>query len=391
MEKAWIVLQKEVLDNLRDRRAITSTLLGTLLGPGLMLLLFFVIGRTVEEQTERLLELPVIGAEHAPGLVAFLEQNGVGVVQPPPNPEEAVRVGDLDVVLAIDSGFGESLEQGVPAQVQLIVDDSRQSSSVVVNRVENLLREYSGTIVALRLVARGISPVILSPLAVENVDVATPQSETAELLSMMPYFLIFSVFLGGMHLAIDTTAGERERGSLEPLLINPLTRRDLVLGKLGATIAFTLVSVVGTLVAFWIMLAVVPLEGIIGTQVSLELGSIARIFLITLPMVLLAASIQTIIAAFSRNYKEAQSYLSFLPLVPALPGMFLAFVPVRASLWMMLIPTFGQQLIINQIMRQEPVLPLNIVVSSLFTVLIAILLIWVAVSLYRRERILFGR
>ncbi len=391
MEKAWIVLQKEVLDNLRDRRAITSTLLGTLLGPGLMLLLFFVIGRTVEEQTERLLELPVIGAEHAPGLVAFLEQNGVGVVQPPPNPEEAVRVGDLDVVLAIDSGFGESLEQGVPAQVQLIVDDSRQSSSVVVNRVENLLREYSGTIVALRLVARGISPVILSPLAVETVDVATPQSETAELLSMMPYFLIFSVFLGGMHLAIDTTAGERERGSLEPLLINPLTRRDLVLGKLGATIAFTLVSVVGTLVAFWIMLAIVPLEGIIGTQVSLELGSIARIFLITLPMVLLAASIQTIIAAFSRNYKEAQSYLSFLPLVPALPGMFLAFVPVRASLWMMLIPTFGQQLIINQIMRQEPVLPLNIVVSSLFTVLIAILLIWVAVSLYRRERILFGR
>ncbi len=391
MEKAWIVLQKEVLDNLRDRRAITSTLLGTLLGPGLMLLLFFVIGRTVEEQTERLLELPVIGAEHAPGLVAFLEQNGVGVVQPPPNPEEAVRVGDLDVVLAIDSGFGESLEQGVPAQVQLIVDDSRQSSSVVVNRVENLLRDYSGTIVALRLVARGISPVILSPLAVETVDVATPQSETAELLSMMPYFLIFSVFLGGMHLAIDTTAGERERGSLEPLLINPLTRRDLVLGKLGATIAFTLVSVVGTLVAFWIMLAVVPLEGIIGTQVSLELGSIARIFLITLPMVLLAASIQTIIAAFSRNYKEAQSYLSFLPLVPALPGMFLAFVPVRASLWMMLIPTFGQQLIINQIMRQEPVLPLNIVVSSLFTVLIAILLIWVAVSLYRRERILFGR
>ncbi len=391
MEKAWIVLQKEVLDNLRDRRAITSTLLGTLLGPGLMLLLFFVIGRTVEEQTERLLELPVIGAEHAPGLVAFLEQNGVGVVQPPPNPEEAVRVGDLDVVLAIDSGFGESLEQGVPAQVQLIVDDSRQSSSVVVNRVENLLRDYSGTIVALRLVARGISPVILSPLAVETVDVATPQSETAELLSMMPYFLIFSVFLGGMHLAIDTTAGERERGSLEPLLINPLTRRDLVLGKLGATIAFTLVSVVGTLVAFWIMLAIVPLEGIIGTQVSLELGSIARIFLITLPMVLLAASIQTIIAAFSRNYKEAQSYLSFLPLVPALPGMFLAFVPVRASLWMMLIPTFGQQLIINQIMRQEPVLPLNIVVSSLFTVLIAILLIWVAVSLYRRERILFGR
>ncbi len=391
MEKAWIVLQKEVLDNLRDRRAITSTLLGTLLGPGLMLLLFFVIGRTVEEQTERLLELPVIGAEHAPGLVAFLEQNGVGVVQPPPNPEEAVRVGDLDVVLAIDSGFGESLEQGVPAQVQLIVDDSRQSSSVVVNRVENLLRDYSGTIVALRLVARGISPVILSPLAVETVDVATPQSETAELLSMMPYFLIFSVFLGGMHLAIDTTAGERERGSLEPLLINPLTRRDLVLGKLGATIAFTLVSVAGTLVAFWIMLAVVPLEGIIGTQVSLELGSIARIFLITLPMVLLAASIQTIIAAFSRNYKEAQSYLSFLPLVPALPGMFLAFVPVRASLWMMLIPTFGQQLIINQIMRQEPVLPLNIVVSSLFTVLIAILLIWVAVSLYRRERILFGR
>jgi sodium transport system permease protein len=391
MAKIWIVLQKEVLDNLRDRRAITSTLLGTLLGPGLMLLLFFVIGRTVEEQTERVLELPVIGAENAPSLISYLEQNMVEIVEPPPNPEEAVRVGDLNVVLVIDANFGESLNQGMPAELQLIVDDSRQSSSVVINRVENLLREYSSTIVALRLVARGISPVILSPLAVENVDVATPQSETAELLSMMPYFLIFSVFLGGMHLAIDTTAGERERGSLEPLLINPVTRRELVLGKLGATIAFTLVSVIGTLVAFWIMLALVPLEGIIGTQVSLELGSMARIFLITLPMVLLAASIQSIIAAFSRNYKEAQSYLSFLPLVPALPGMFLAFVPVRASLWMMLIPTFGQQLIINQVMRQEPVLPLNVVISSVVTVVIALALVWVAVWLYRREQILFGR
>ncbi|NUM46733.1 MAG: ABC transporter permease [Anaerolineales bacterium] len=391
LNRILIIFQKEVLDNLRDRRALTSTLMGTLLGPGLMLLLFFVLGRTIEEATQQALQLPIVGAEHAPNLVQFLEQNNVEILEAPANPEESVRVGDYDVILVISENYGENLQRGYPATVELIVDDSRQSSQVDVNRTEQLLDNYTQQLAVLRLVARGVSPVILQPLSVETVDVATPQSQAASLLGTMPYFLIFSVFLGGMHLAIDTTSGERERNSLEPLLSNPVARRDMVLGKMAATVLFTIISLVGTLAAFGVLFNVVPLEEFLGTRINIGVGVMLSIFLICLPMVGVAAAIQTIIAAFSRNYKEAQSYLSFLPLIPALPGMFLAFVPVKPTLWMMLIPTFGQQLIINQLMREEPVLLMNVVVSVVVTLVVAILLTVVSVALYKREQILFGR
>jgi sodium transport system permease protein len=391
LNKILVIFQKEVLDNLRDRRALTSTLMGTLLGPGLMLLLFFVLGRTFDEAAQQALQLPVIGGEHAPNLIQFLEQHNVTILEAPANPEESVRVGDHDVILVIAEDYGENLQSGLPATVELIVDDSRQSSQIDVNRTEQLLETYSEQLATLRLVARGISPIILQPLSVETVDVATPQSQAANLLGTMPYFLIFSVFLGGMHLAIDTTAGERERNSLEPLLINPVSRRDMVLGKMLATVLFTLMSLVGTLAAFGILFNRVPLEEFVGARINIGLGVMVGIFLICLPMVGLASAIQTIIAAFSRNYKEAQSYLSFLPLIPALPGMFLAFVPVKATLWMMMIPTFGQQLLINQLMREEPVLAMNVVVSVTVTLIVSALLTVVAIVLYRRERILFGR
>lgn len=385
------IFQKEVLDNFRDRRALTSTLMGTLLGPGLMLLLFFVLGRTMDEATQQALQLPVIGANYAPNLIQFLEQHNVEILEAPDNPEASVRVGEQDVILVISEDYGTSVENGLPATIELIVDDSRQSSQVDVNRIENLLDAYNQQLASLRLVARGVSPLILQPLSVEKVDVATPQSQAANLLGMLPYFLIFSVFLGGMHLAIDTTAGERERNSLEPLLIAPVSRRDMTLGKMAATMLFTIFSLVGTLLAFGILFNLVPLEELVGARINIGLGVLWKIFLICLPMVGLAAAIQTIIAAFSRNYKEAQSYLSFLPLIPALPGMFLAFVPVKATLWMMLIPTFGQQLIINQLMREEPVLTLNVVVSVTVTLVLSVVFTGVAVNLYKKDRILFGR
>ncbi|NJN44035.1 MAG: ABC transporter permease [Anaerolineae bacterium] len=293
-----IIFQKEVIDNIRDRRALTSTLMGTLLGPGLMLLLFFVIGRTFDDAAQQSLQLPVLGTEHAPNLILYLEQNNVEILDAPTDPEQSVRVGDFDVVLVIPEGYGDNLQNGIPASLELIVDDSRQSSQVNVGRVERLLDSYNEQLAVLRLIARGVSPIILQPLAIEIVDVATPQSQAANLLGMMPYFLIFAIFLGGMHLAIDTTAGERERNSLEPLLINPAPRRDMVLGKMGATILFTIVSLVGTLTAFGVLFNVVPLEEFVGARININLGVMVAIFLICLPMVGLAAAIQTIYRFF---------------------------------------------------------------------------------------------
>jgi sodium transport system permease protein len=274
--------------------------------------------------------------------------------------------------------------------VQLVLDDSRQSAAPSIRRARQMLDSYSRQIGSLRLLARGVNPGVISALAIEEKDIATPQSQAARILAMLPYFIIFSVFIGGMYLAIDTTAGERERGSLEPLIINPVGRHELVLGKLGATLVFTLLAVVETLLGFYVMLNYLPLESL-GVKLSFGLGALSLVFLLTVPMMLLAGSLQMIVATLTRSYKEAQTYLGFMPLVPAIPGLFLALSPVKAKWWMMLIPTFGEQLLINQVMRGEEIPPFHVLLSAVTTVLVGVALTVIAILMHTRERILFGR
>lgn len=382
------VFAKETLDNLRDRRTLITALLSTLIGPAMVLVLYTVLGQVSSERAEQPLSLPVVGAENAPALISFMRQNDVTIMPGPADPEAEVRTGNLDVVLVIPSGFGDDFAGSRPATVRLVVDESRQSAGPVVRRASNLLDSYGRQIASLRLVARGVSPSVTQVLAVENVDVSTPQSMGAMLLYLVPFFLIFSVFGGGMYLAIDATAGERERGSLEPLLINPVGRAELVLGKLGAIIVFSLLAVAGTLIGFFVMLRLLPLEKLLGVSLILNPSSLVATFLIAIPMSLLASALQMVIGSYTRSFKEAQSYLGFLPLIPGLPGMVIGLIPFKVELWTMLIPTFGQQLLINQIVRGEDVSPLNVVVSALVTVIVGMALTVFTVRLYEREGIL---
>jgi len=391
LQRTYIVFKKEALDNLRDRRSLLSALLSTIIGPGLLLLMIIIVGKSLlRDQTENKLKLNVIGAENAPTLMMFLKQNNVEVVPGPADPEEAVRNGDVNIVLVIPKTYGEDFEQGHPAAVQVIMDSSRQSAISDIQRVSRLLDNYSEAIGSLRLMTRGISPTVTDVLAVETVDLSTPQTQVLIFLNMMPYFIIMVVFVGGMYVIIDTTAGERERGSLEPLLINPVARSEFVMGKLLASIPFAILSVFVTLLAFALSFNAFPIEDYIGYPMSIDLRALVGIFIISLPMILLASAVQMIITSFTRSFKEAQTYVGFLPLIPALPGIGLAFMPIKARLWTMMIPTFGQQLLINQMMRGEPIDPLNIIVSTAVTTLAAIALIFVAIHLYRQERLLFG-
>jgi sodium transport system permease protein len=391
LERISIIFGKELKDNLRDRRSVFSALMSALIGPVLLVMLIIIMGRTFGgDNLEKPLELPVRGAQNAPSLISFLEQNNVLILPAPENPRQDVRNGLVDLVLIIPDNFGESFSAGQPARVDLVVDSSRQSAMPAVERARMLLDQYSAQIGSLRLMARGVSPAVLQPMIVARVDVSTPQSQVGIFLNMMPYFIVLVVFVGGMYVIIDTTAGERERGSLEPLLINPAPRWEVVVGKLAASIPFAVFAVFLTLVAFAIGFNVFPIEDYVGFQVSIDINVMIGIFLISLPMILLASALQMIIATFTRSFKEAQTYVAFLPLIPALPGIALAFIPVRASYLNMAIPTFGQQLLINQLMRGEPIDPANVVVSVISTILCAILLVYLAVQQFKRERILMG-
>jgi sodium transport system permease protein len=209
-------------------------------------------------------------------------------------------------------------------------------------------------------------------------------------LNIMPYFIILVVFTGGMYVIIDTTAGERERGSLEPLLINPVRRSEFVLGKMSASLPFVIFAVLLTLGAFAVGFNLIPLEEYVGFQLSINLSTLGAIFLLSVPMMLLASGLQMVVATFTRSFKEAQTYVTLLPFIPALPGLGIAFFPVRAQVWMMMIPTFGQQILINQFMRGEYVNLIHVIVSVISTLIAAALLVILAIKLYGREKIIFG-
>ncbi len=385
---AGVVFVKEVLDNLRDRRTLLAALLYPFLGPGLILLMVFAIGR-LSKEAELPLKLPVEGKENAPSLVSFLEQNRVEIQPAPLDPEAAVRSGETMLVLVIPEEFGSQFREGRPAVVRLVFDPSRNEALSSIQRAQSLLGGYAHQIGQLRLQSRGVDPRVADALAIESADVSTPQSQGARMLAMAPYLIIISLFVGGMYLAIDSTAGERERGSLEPLLINPVGRGELVLGKAAAVFLFTLVALIETLIGFAVILNLVPLERYLGVQMSLPPRALLSILLTSVPLMVFTVALQLMIASFTKSFKEAQNYISGMLLIPAVPALLMAILPVKQSLSLALIPTVGQQLFINQILRAEELNATHLAVSSLTTLGAGAILLALVVRRYSREAVLF--
>lgn len=391
MKQIGVVFEKEFIDNLRDRRSITSVILSALFLPLFVVGMVIVMGEFLNpDMSEKPFLLPVVGAENAPELVAFLEQAGVKILPPPADPRTAVQNGDQDVILVIPADYGKQFTSGSPASLELILDNSRMSASVNIQRVKSVLNAYDQQVAALRLMSRGVDPQITNALSVRDVNLSTPQSQSLIFLNMLPYFVIMVIFMGGMYVIIDATAGERERGSLEPLLINPVSRRDFVLGKLLASLPYAVAILIFCLGTIGLAFNLIPLEQFTGFPMTVSLSSLWTIFLICLPMVLLASGLQMVLASFTRSFKEAQTYLSYLPLVAGLPSAFLVFLSVKANPGLMLIPAFAQGLLINQVMRGEVIDPTNVLISAAATLVLAVISIVISIRLYQRETLLFG-
>jgi sodium transport system permease protein len=388
MHQARVVLRKELTDYVRDRRSLLSALLMPVFGPTLFAVMFSVIASWNRE--DALLVVPVAGARNAPNLVAFLERHGARVETAPADYEQKIRDGDLDLAISVPDDYGKDFVGGRPAALQLVIDGSRNKSRAPVRRVEQLLSQYSSQLGSLRLLARGVSPSLAAPLAVSEVDLATPEKTAAQLLNVVPIFLLLACFVGGMHLAIDCTAGERERGSLEPLLVNPVSRPALLAGKWIATVLVAMLALLVTLVAFEVALSRVPLQDL-GVKVSLSARDGARLFALAVPLALCAAAFELSLALFARTFKEAQTYLSLLLVVPMLPATFLALSPLRERLALMCIPVLSQAMLFGNVLRGERVPIAYIAASAAATVLLGLAFFALAVRLLGNERIVFGR
>jgi sodium transport system permease protein len=387
MKSSMIVFLKEVRENLRDRRTVINTLVtGPLMAPLIFVLMMQTLITRELSKAEKPLPLPVVGAAYAPNLVAALRQQNVDIQPAPGDPERAVREQDTDVVLRIPEDFAASWKKGEPAQVEIVYDDSQRDTGGSVARLRGMLEQYSRQTSALRLVARGLSPAITRPLAIADRDQSTPQSRSSNLFSMLPYFFILGGFIGGMALAIDTTAGERERQSLEPLLANPVPRWQILAGKLGATTAFAITTVLLSIIAFAFVGQFMPTEKI---GMTLQIGPrfVAWTVFVMLPLAALLSTLQTLVAAFAKSYREAQTYVSLLMFVPVVPTLLLSVMPFKVQAWMYAVPLMGQQIAITRLLRGDNVLPSSMLLSFACTAVAVALLCVVAAQVYRSERL----
>ena len=386
------VFRKEFVENLRDRRILLSALVfGPVLGP---LLLTGVLQLSVskgEAAFEKPMTLPVVGSENAPNLIAVLESQNIKVESRTFNEQQirnAIAAREIKVVLRIPEDFAERWSRSEPAAVQIFADSSDQfGGDASADRVSRVINAYSRQVSQTRLMLRGVDPISTTSVVIHDVDVSTPTSRAIFALGMLSYLTIFAMLFGGMYLAIDATAGERERGSLESLLTVPMPRPHLIYGKIAATAAYMLISMALTLSACAIALQYVRLEEF-GMSISMDYITTLKLFAVAAPLTLFGAGLLTVVASFTRSFREAQSYLSFAISLPTLPLAFVGLIRVDPTPLVMSTPSLSQHFLMMQILRGENPAVNDVLLSASVSIGIGALLCWIAGRLYEREAIL---
>lgn len=385
----YAVARKEFIDGVRDRRSIGTLVFSALLAPVLLGVLLTTTAGSARGAED--LVLPVVGAEHAPQFVQWLgQQTGVKVVAGPADPEQAVLDRVEDVVLIIEPDFMARMGRAQAAGVKLVTESTRDRARPKVSRVRALIAGYAGQLASLRLIARGVAPGIASPIAVEDVEVSSSQARLATLLSVLPLLLVIAGLVGGMQIAIDSTAGERERGSLEPLLLNPVPRWVLAAGKWLAASALGCASVVFSMIITVNVLRRIPWHDL-GIRFRVTDGELFSLLLLILPLALFLAAMVLFASTFARSFKEAQGYLGMLMLLPMLPGMLTTVYPLSRRPWLAPVPVLGQYALAADVLGGQPPGAWLFLVAGVTALGGALVFVLFTARAMARERIIFGR
>ncbi len=389
LSQTMVVIRKELRDWSRDRRSILTVLASSLLAPGLIFFLFNSMAsrqRQVEDVT-----IPIVGAAHAPAFVDWLKQQaGVTVVDGPSDPEEAVRTRREEAVVVIPENFAKNFSASKPAQIRLVADSSSQNARPKVQRVRGLLQRYNGEIGSLRLIARGVSPAVATAVAIEDVEVSSSQQRAAQILGFIPLFVMISAFTGAMAIATDSTAGERERGSFEALLVNPAPRMAIASGKWLAGTATAMLTVIITAILLFTMFSYLPLQDL-GIRFRLGRNELAGTLAVVLPLCPFIVALQMYVATFAKSFKEAQSYLSLLMMVQMVPGMMATMNTMATKAWMYYVPWLGQQSLLTDVLGNKPIAPAVFVIVGVVNLILGAVVLRGTAGLLHRERIIFGR
>ncbi len=390
MRAAAVVFAKELRDALRDRRTWIVVLLSSLLAGPVSLLLIASFVSSAEESAARR-EVVIANAAAAPTLVNFLQRNGATIRDAPADFREQLRSGRLqNAVVVIPDDFGQRLAAGETIRLDVVFDETANRAQTAVRTTMALLQGFNGELGTQRLLARGVSPQVLKPLQVEEVNLAGSRARGAQLLFLVPWLALVGAVVGAISVAIDVTAGERERGSLEPLLMNPVATGSLVLGKWAVAATCSAAVVLLTLAGFTAALQFVRSENL-AALMQFGLPEVALFIVLLLPFSAMVGSLNMLAATYGRSHKEAQTYASYITMlvnfVPILP----LFLTIRDAPWQLLVPALGQQTVLMRALRGEVVSTTDIVLPSAIALAVTAAALLLQARLLRDERIVFSR
>jgi sodium transport system permease protein len=349
---AWTVFAKEIVDALRDRRTLAVVLLSSvLLGP-LALVALSALMASFDARAEKR-EVLVVGIEHAPALKNWFERQTFVVKPAPADFEAQLRAGTLgDPVVVVPPEFEAAMLRGDAPVVEIVSDSANRQAEGGVSRVQRLLAGYSRERAMLSLAFRGVSPELLEPIRVEEQDLASTQTRATQLTGMLPFFVMMAVLYGALNAALDTTAGERERGSLEPLLMNPAGRLSLVLGKWGA------VAAVAMLIAVLSCLSFIPAQWLLRSdtlQALFQFGlrEAGLFVLLLLPFAAALSAVLMAVAIRCKSFKEAQANASVVILLVSLLPLVSIFNLGGESPWHLWVPALAQNTLMTRVLKGE--------------------------------------
>ena len=351
---AWTVFRKELVDALRDRRTLVMVLVSAVaMGPVLLLALSALVSG-IEKRAEAR-EVTVLGIKHAPTLHNYLLRQTYTLKPAPADHEQQLRDSRLaDPVVVFGADFEAQLARGEQPVVEVVGSSGNQRAQSSMRRIVQLLEGYNREQATLRLAVGGVSPAALTALQVQERDVGNPATRAAQLTAIVPYFVLMAVLYGALNAALDTTAGERERGSLEPLLMNPAARTALVLGKWGA------VASVGMLIAILSCLSFLPGQWLLQSETLAALFRFGvpealSFIALLLPLAGALAALLMAIAIRCRSFKEAQANATGVVLLVSLLPLLSLLNQEGEKAWHLWVPALAQVTLMGRVLRGESI------------------------------------
>ncbi|WP_295640556.1 ABC transporter permease [uncultured Methylibium sp.] len=376
--RAWSVFAKEIVDALRDRRTLMTVLMSSVLMGPLVLVLLSGLVASLEERAERRVVLAV-GMEHAPSLRNYIERQTFRIEAAPADHEAKLRDSSLgDPVLVIEPGFEDRLARGDAPTVLIVSSSGNRQAEVGTGRLERLLQGFNRERGALALALRAIPTTMLRAVEVEERDLASSRSRAAQFTGMLPFFVIMAVLYGALNAALDTTAGERERGSLEPLLANPVSPMALVLGKWGA------VAAVSLLIALLSVLSFLPAQWLIRSETLRALfifgpREAAAFLAVLVPLAAALSAVMMAVAIRCKSFKEAQASNTVVILAVSLLPLVALFNQGGEKPWFIWLPALAQHTLMNRVLRGDALSPAEVAVPlAVSSVLAALSLAYIA-------------